>query len=166
MLTNLTLATEPGVNQIYKEYENLLTFAATSLCSSQVSGSHSAECDHFNEHDCSLNNNNISAHRETWKGDLDAPRNGMVVLGSPLGTEEFIAAHGEARMKEESLFLKALPRLSDLQCAWVLLWLCAVPRANHWIRTTPPQADGPGSSTYPALHDRALWRTLLELFGV
>ena len=64
MLTNLTLATEPAVNQIYKEYENLLTFAATSLCSSQVSGSHSAECDHFNEHDCSLNNNNISASKQ------------------------------------------------------------------------------------------------------
>ena len=31
-----------------------------------------------------------------------------------------------------------LPRLPDLQCAWLLLAMCASPRANHALRAVSP----------------------------
>ena len=50
-----------------------------------------------------------------------------------------------------------LPRLSDLQCAWLLLALCAGPA----LRTIPP----PDVAPYACMHDDAFWNTLATLLG-
>ena len=55
--------------------------------------------------------------------------------------------------------LEKVPKLPDAQCAWLVLALCAVPRANHLLRTVPPSV----SAGYAAAHDDLLWQTLLEL---
>ena len=46
-----------------------------------------------------------------------------------------------------------LPNPPDLQRAWLLLLLCASPRAEHAIRTMPPSA----SAAYARGHDNAIW---------
>ena len=57
-----------------------------------------------------------------------------------IGHPHFIAAFAESRMHTERQFLNQLLRLPDLQCAWLLLSICASPRANapaNWREGTP-----------------------------
>ena len=98
---------------------------------------------------------------DVWRGDKPPNQRGMVVLGSPVGHPDFIAAWTAQRMAQEQELLEHLPLLPDLQCAWLLLALCVSPRANHALRTVPP----PDISLYAQAHDAAMWATLLELLG-
>ena len=98
---------------------------------------------------------------DVWRGDKPPNQRGMVVLGSPVGHPDFMAAWTAQRMAQEQELLEHLPLLPDLQCAWLLLALCASPRANHALRTVPP----PDISLYAQAHDAAMWATLLELLG-
>ena len=72
-----------------------------------------------------------------WRGDLPPELNGLVVLGTPLGTDAYAAEHGRKRLREEQRLLDCLPKL-DLQSAWLLLLYCATPRANRQFRCVPP----------------------------
>ena len=83
----------------------------------------------------------------------------MVVLGTPLGCEAFVRARGQKRLQEEEQLLNALPTLPDLQCAWLLLYFSAAPRANPLLRAVPPSLV----SNYALAHDDAVWKTLLRL---
>ena len=98
---------------------------------------------------------------DVWRGNRPTHERGMVVLGSPVGHPDFVQAWAVARMAEEREFLQHLPQLPDLQCAWLLLALCASPRANHALRTIPP----PDVAAYAAAHDEAVWGTLRECLG-
>ena len=64
-------------------------------------------------------------------------------------------------MLTERGLLNQWPRLPDLQCAWLLLAMCASPRANHALRTVPP-LDIAG---YAQAHDDAVWETLQACLG-
>ena len=77
-------------------------------------------------------------------------------LGVPIGHVEFVRTWAETRVQEERILLEHLPQLPDLQCAWLLLALCATPRANHALRTVPPPEVAP----YAQLHDAAVGRHL------
>ena len=57
-------------------------------------------------------------------------------IGTPFGTSEFIAAHVENVMALEEQLLQNLRDLKSIQASWLLLYYCAVPRANHLLRTT------------------------------
>ena len=46
-----------------------------------------------------------------WTADLAAKLNGIMVLGVPVGTDEFVRAHGTERMREEEKLLILLPQL-------------------------------------------------------
>ncbi|CAE7748893.1 unnamed protein product [Symbiodinium sp. KB8] len=63
-----------------------------------------------------------------WRGDAPAAERGFVALGTPLGHPRFVAAHTDTRLLEEARLLQELPLLPDLQCAWLLLAMCAPPR--------------------------------------
>jgi len=98
-----------------------------------------------------------------WTSDSPQPEHrGIVVLGSPLGSPEFCAAFAEDRMQKELKFLQWLPELEDLQVAWLLLYFCAVPRANHILRLLPPSL----SATYASRHDSAIISCLETLMKV
>ena len=73
-----------------------------------------------------------------WKGDLEPAENGIVILGTPVGSEEFVARILERRLAHQKQLLDLLPRVPHLQAAWLLLLYCAVPRANHLVRSLPP----------------------------
>ena len=89
---------------------------------------------------------------DVWRGDRPSHERGMVVLGSPVGVH---------RLLEKQQLLQQLPQLPDLQCSWLLLALCAFPRASHALRTVPPTAI----ASYAAGHDDAIWHTLLDCLG-
>jgi len=96
-----------------------------------------------------------------WRGDARETERGFVALGIPVGHSRFVAAHTNARLLEEGRLLHELPMLPDLQCAWLLLAMCASPRADHLLRTLPPDL----SASYARGHDDAVWRCLLALLG-
>ena len=98
---------------------------------------------------------------DVWRGNKRSSERGLKVLGTPIGYPHFIASWAEGRMLAERELLNQLPRLPDLQCAWLLLAMCASPRANHALCTVPP-LDIAG---YSQAHDDAVWETLQACLG-
>ena len=90
---------------------------------------------------------------EAWQPE------GIKVLGTPIGSAAFIRERMMTRIAAEQRLWDAIPRVPDLQCGWQLL--LAGPRANHMIRTLPPEL----SSEYASEHDEGMWRTAVALFG-
>ena len=86
---------------------------------------------------------------------------GVKVLGTPVGTDEFVQQHLDEKVTDEKKLWEALPEVPDLQCAWQVLVQCAGPRANHLLRTVPPSQ----SKVYAEAHDRGLWNAAQELLG-
>ena len=84
---------------------------------------------------------------------------GLKVLGTPIGSEEFTEAHVQERLEDEKKFWEAIPEVPDLQSAWQLLLQCAGPRSNHLLRTLPPSM----SKRYAAAHDEGMWETAIKL---
>ena len=83
----------------------------------------------------------------------------MKVLGTPLGSPEYVAQQlHEIRTEHETLF-QALQALPELQSSWLLLSLCASTRANYYLRALPPSQ----SRVFAASHDEAILRTLRTL---
>eukprot|EP00973_Karenia_brevis_P065570 9114530-Karenia_brevis.AAC.1 len=70
-------------------------------------------------------------------------------------------AQAAATVAEHQAFLDKLVRLPDLQCAWILLSMCAAARSSNLLRTLPPSVAAP----YAEAHDDAVWSALLTLLG-
>ena len=85
---------------------------------------------------------NVPNEEPVWKGDLPAAKNNFIVLRISLGCKEFNYVKGQKRITEEELLLSALPQLPDLQCAWLLLYFSAVPRANHLLQPAVNRQPG------------------------
>ena len=68
---------------------------------------------------------------DVWRSDRPAHENGLVVLGTPLGSREFIEAHGQTRMEEEH-------RLLNETLAWDPLSYSPVPRVNQLLNIHDP----------------------------
>lgn len=99
-----------------------------------------------------------------WVGGHGTPAHerGIKVLGSPVGTADFIQAQAQERNREERRFLDMLPNLPDLQYAFALLLQCALPRSNHLFRSLPPSL----AEEYERSHDLAIQRALRLLRGL
>jgi len=87
---------------------------------------------------------------------------GIEVVGVPVGSDDFVSAHTAARMALEVQFLEAIPELEDPQCEWLLLRLCAEPRANHLLRTCPPST----LTGFAQARDDHLWTALSSLLHI
>ena len=83
------------------------------------------------------------------------------MLGTPLGTAEYATALGKKRYEKQNKLLQCLPKLPDLQSAWLLLQQCAGPRFNYRARTVPPTEN----TEYASAHDTGMWQTLCALLG-
>ena len=86
---------------------------------------------------------------------------GVMVLGTPIGSPQFTADRLQTRIEEERRLWEAIPYVSDLQCGWQILLQSANPRANHTLRTVPPSL----SREYAVAHDDGLWGTAHALLG-
>ena len=65
-----------------------------------------------------------------WRSDKATHERGLVVLGTPIGHSDFVRTWSQNRVATERVFLDMLPRVPDLQCAWLLLAMCA-PSQSH-----------------------------------
>ena len=83
------------------------------------------------------------------------------VLGTPIGTKAFVDRKIEERIADEQRLWDAIPKITDLQCAWQVLLQCAGPRANHMLRTLPPTQV----AEYAKKHDDGMWATVCKLLG-
>ena len=98
-----------------------------------------------------------------WTGDwsLRPDKQGLLVLGTPLGNDAFVQRQLELKRAEHDKLLTRIPAVEDLQAAWLLLRFCACPRANYLLRVLPPAATLP----FAAAHDGAVDRCLSALLG-
>ena len=94
-------------------------------------------------------------------GDEVCSTAGIKVLGSPVGGREFCAQVLDQRFAEERRLYETWHAVKDMQCAWQLVVQCAVPRANHTLRTVPPSH----SAEYAAKHDTELWQAATKVIG-
>ena len=78
---------------------------------------------------------------DMWRGG-DSPECGLVALGAPIGSADFVAAHAHGRLEQETGLLAEIQQLPDLQAAWLLLLYTAAPRVGHLLRTLPPSQSG------------------------
>ena len=67
---------------------------------------------------------------ETLGPDAWQPE-GITVLGTPIGSPQYIQRKMDERISKERELWMAIPTVPDLQCAWQLLVQSANPRANH-----------------------------------
>ena len=86
---------------------------------------------------------------------------GVKILGTPVGSGEFVARVVAERLVEEQKLWDALLWIPDVQCAWQVLVQCAGPRCHHLLRTLPPSqtlefADG---------HDLGMMQAMESLLG-
>ena len=86
---------------------------------------------------------------------------GIKVLGTPVGTDQFVSDIVAERVQEESTLWEAIEWVPDLQAAWQILVQCAGPRCHRWLRTLPPSQ----SSEYAILHDVGMLRAMKSLLG-
>ena len=86
---------------------------------------------------------------------------GIRVLVTPLGHENFVEAHLRARFQDHQLLQDRIPEVPDLQSAWVLLLHCASARANYLLRVVRPDLV----RGFAERHDEGLWRCLCRLLG-
>ena len=97
-----------------------------------------------------------------WKGSLPENQQGIKVVGTPIGTPQYIQEFGRNVVNDEAQLLQQIPKLTSLQTAWLILYFCAVPKINHLLRTLPPtHAVGPAR-----LHDEAILHVFTQLFGI
>ena len=96
---------------------------------------------------------------------MKCAQRGVVVLGSPVGHPAFVQAWAEDRLRAEQELLDQLPKLPDLQCAWLLLLLSAL----GGLGLQPAEAIAPAAwaDALPAINARlpssaATYMRLLE----
>ena len=103
------------------------------------------------------------ANDPCWVGDryLPTDRQGLLVLGTPLGHEAYVQFQLRQKQQDHALLLERIPLVPDLQAAWLLLLFCANTRANYLLRVMPPsQVEG-----FAASHDLGLQQCLARLLG-
>ena len=90
-----------------------------------------------------------------WRGDvgLDPSQRGIKVLGSPIGSDEFVRTQLHATATEHASLLQRILAVKDLQSALLSLLFCAVPRANFHLRMVRPRL----SEEFVQAHDDAVW---------
>ena len=96
---------------------------------------------------------------EAWVGEGPTARQGMVVLGTPVGHSDFVQQWLEQKRAEHRVLFDRIPLVQDTQCAWLLLLLCAGPRAVHALRNLPPTQ----SFQYARAHDAAMLECLSRI---
>ena len=73
-------------------------------------------------------------------GEVPTARQGMKVLGTPLGHRDFVRTHLEGTTADHQFLMDRIPLMGDQQSSWLLLVHCAAARANYMSRVVEPDA--------------------------
>ena len=101
---------------------------------------------------------------KVWRGSHEdrAESQGIIVLGTPVGHQEFVKQELLKTVAEHSKLLLKIPEVKDLQCAWLLLLYCGAARANFYLRTVRPEL----TEEFSQRHDEQIWRCFCTIAGV
>ena len=84
-----------------------------------------------------------------WRGsEVPEDEHGMKVLGTPLGHPQYVCRFLSQLSEKHKVLLRRIPRLDDVQSAWLLLAHCAAARANYSLRCVEPQDVDPFARTH------------------
>ena len=72
-----------------------------------------------------------------WQLSVPVKKNGIVVLGSPIGHKSFLQDICLTQVDSAKVFLSKLPRLNDAQTASLLLRYSGIPKISHLLRCIP-----------------------------
>ena len=73
-------------------------------------------------------------HARVWRGSaLPLDKQGVKVLGTPLGHPQFVEAYLCKKTAAQEVLLERIPAVPDLQSSWSLLLHCASARANYLL---------------------------------
>ena len=98
-----------------------------------------------------------------WRGSgVPTEQQGMKILGTPMGHPDFVQRHLVELAEEQRVFLERIPRVKDVQGAWLLLAHCASARANYFLRAVKPEAV----AEYARRHDAGLRECLSRILQV
>ena len=88
---------------------------------------------------------------------LTVVRQGMRVVGVPVGTQQFQRDFlQEAVNGEPAEFVRALVPMEDAQASFQILRLSATSRLSHLLRTVPPSITCQAAANYDVLVEWAL----------
>ena len=76
--------------------------------------------------------------RSNWPEHLPYSSSGIVVLGSPIGSDGYIMSHYQSVVESGWDLCDMLPLLDDPQCSTLMLRQCHLTRLNHRWRMVPP----------------------------
>ena len=100
---------------------------------------------------------------KVWRGsEVPVDRQGVKVLGAPIGHPVFVAVQLSAVAEHQETLLQRIPLMPDLQSAWLLLLHCAGARATYFLRVVNPEA----ALDYATLHDERMWSCLCRLLDM
>ena len=97
-----------------------------------------------------------------WRSDMAPADNGVTVVGTPIGCDEYVRGAVQSKVVEQQSFTRAIMALPSSQVSWLLFLYCAVPRVNHLLRTIPPGQ----ASAIAAQHDQLIAHAFSELLGL
>ena len=98
-----------------------------------------------------------------WRGsEVPTEEQGIRVLGAHVGHRDFIRRHLEKVLEQHQVLLNGIPRVPDVQSAWLILLHCASARANYQLRVMRPEVV----LEFAAAHDENLWRGLCAILDV
>ena len=86
-------------------------------------------------------------------GAVPTHEQGITILGTPLGHEDFVQGQLDEKIDEHRVLLDRISKVPDLQCAWLLLLLCAASRANYMLRVVHPAL----SFRFAQMRDAGIW---------
>ena len=94
-----------------------------------------------------------------WRGEDGTFSERSIILGTLVGTPEFVQQQLEQKVVEHETFLQRIPELVDLQRAWLLLLFYGVARANFFLRTNCPALSHSFATRHDAqiLHSSGSW---------
>ena len=102
-------------------------------------------------------------HARVWRGSaLPLDKQGVKILGTPLGHPQFVEAYLCKKTAAQEVLLERIPAIPDLQSSWSLLLHCASARANYLLRVVKPKA----TRAYPQRHNEGLWKCLCKILHV
>ena len=68
---------------------------------------------------------------------VSVKKNGIVVLGSPIGHKSFVQDVFSKQVDSAKVFLSKLPGLHDAKTASLLIRYCGIPKISHLLRCIP-----------------------------
>ena len=93
--------------------------------------------------------------------DLDFSREGITILGVPVGTDNYVSATLKGKLEAAAQQAATLISLDDAQGALLLLRYCVNTKMGFWARTVPPSQFLPTASSF----DTTILNTLSTIIG-